>query len=256
MVVLSRNSIKKYALNGMVIPFDQALLGGSSLDIRVGYTMDVLVSRGKFKRVDLKLFSKENPFAIMPETKVLVATLETFTIPGNVCGQIFLKSSRAREFWNHMHATFIDAGLTNATLTLELKNENNVPLFIYPGLRIGQVKFEFQDEDSGDYYRKHGSYNNKQEVTQSVRSHEVMNPGEEEPEIFQQPTAISNSIPQDEGMNVSIPKETDRAISIPFDISPVKPGQVDLRQLFTDRTRYLIERGEIRVESPDNNQKE
>ncbi len=65
-------------------------------------------------------------------------TLEWVKMPYNLCGLISAKSSEARdglqvETANLIHPRF------SGTITLELKNNGEVPLTLYPGLQIAQL---------------------------------------------------------------------------------------------------------------------
>ena len=80
---------------------DVSLINPASIDLRVGWTLKTIE---KFPiSIDFHdgYFSKTNPYQLPPGSNMLVATMETVTIPNGYVGMIFLKSSRAREGYNH-----------------------------------------------------------------------------------------------------------------------------------------------------------
>jgi dCTP deaminase len=71
-----------------------------------------------------------------------------------------LKSSRAREGYNHALSAWIDPGYCNSKLTLELVNvRRHYDLPLYPGLKIGQIVFMRMSEVPVNSYSKTGRYN-------------------------------------------------------------------------------------------------
>ena len=151
----------------MVSPFDpmavkpDTLLNPASLDIRVGNHADLLTNDG-WKEIDLSFYTKENPFTILPypADRILVSSLETFNIPNCLTCTFKLKSSRGREFYEHLHAGFADPGWYGSKLTMELVNFNTEPLPLYPGLKIGQFAFTLTFGLPDFDYSKTGRYNN------------------------------------------------------------------------------------------------
>jgi len=126
----------------IIQPFDPKLLNPSSIDIRVGTTIAVeMVNRKEMVEDNIDIFTEGSPLWIRPNQFVLVSTLEKFTIPNDLCMELRLKSSRAREGWNHFLAFWFDPGWSGVG-TMELKNERELrDLPLYPGLRMGQVIF-------------------------------------------------------------------------------------------------------------------
>lgn len=90
---------------------------------------------------DLGLIGDE-VYWMRPGEFVLVSMLETIHVPDDCTMSFYLKSSRAREGYEHSNAGWIDPGW-KGVLTMEIKNNlgwHNLP--IYSGLRIGQMKVE------------------------------------------------------------------------------------------------------------------
>jgi dCTP deaminase len=80
-------------------------------------------------------------FILHPGEFVLGSTYERVALPDDLVGRIEGKSSLGRlGLLIHSTAGFIDAGFSGY-LTLELSNVANLPITLYPGMKIGQVSF-------------------------------------------------------------------------------------------------------------------
>ncbi len=125
----------------MVEPFDSSLVNPASLDIRIGETAKL--RHLDFGYLDLYLSgcSEDYPEFMQPGDRLLVASLETINLPNFICAQFRLKSSRGREWYEHMEAGYCDPGWHGSKLTMEIINMDLAPLPIYPGLRMGQLVF-------------------------------------------------------------------------------------------------------------------
>lgn len=141
---------------------DKELLNPASIDIRIGDTLLIEVYNPslplwfnrllrpisfllpknvlpKFHNVNLKKYSKKNSFYIYPGECVLVASQENLLVPDDLVMDIRLKSSRARELYNHSLAFWFDPGWMGIG-TLELQNIGSYcKLPLYPGMKIGQI---------------------------------------------------------------------------------------------------------------------
>jgi dCTP deaminase len=81
----------------------------------------------------------ENGYILMkPGDVILAVTREYVTMPPNISGQLFTKSTLGRMFINHMMAGLVDAGF-EGRLTLELKNEGVHTIRIPVGARVVQM---------------------------------------------------------------------------------------------------------------------
>ena len=158
---------------GMVTPYDPSLLNPASLDIRLGDTAKLRQS-GDWLTVHLGRFSESAPFVLQPNDRLLVASLEEFSLPPFVCAQFFLKSSRAREFLEHLHAGFCDPGWHGSKLTMELVNMDTVPKSLYPGMRIGQMIFSLTMGIPVKDYSKTGRYNGDKFVSGSKDNGQII----------------------------------------------------------------------------------
>lgn len=166
-MILCDRQIKKLCLEEkMLTPFEEELLNPASIDIRVGNHIQLLTKEG-FQEFELTEYNQENPYRLFPGDRVLVSSLETFNMPKDVCGEFKLKSSRGREFYQHLLAGFIDPEFHNSTLTMEVINQSYIKLPIYPGFRIGQIIFYQLSEIPETSYREKGRYNGDKKATQS-----------------------------------------------------------------------------------------
>ena len=70
---------------------------------------------------------------------MLGSTLEVCTLPDDLAGRLEGKSSLGRlGLLTHSTAGFIDPGFTGH-ITLELSNVANLPITLWPGMKIGQL---------------------------------------------------------------------------------------------------------------------
>lgn len=126
----------------------------SSMDFRLGKHFKVYKKNNIPMLDPLKMQSFDNltklytieepdqPFVIHPGDFVLGVTLEKIKIPNDLVARAEGRSSLGRlGIIIHSTAGFIDAGF-EGTITLEITNINNVPVALYPGMRIGQFAFE------------------------------------------------------------------------------------------------------------------
>ena len=74
-----------------------------------------------------------------PGEFVLGSTLEVCTLPDDLAGRLEGKSSLGRlGLLTHSTAGFIDPGFSGH-ITLELSNVANLPITLWPGMKIGQL---------------------------------------------------------------------------------------------------------------------
>jgi dCTP deaminase len=80
-------------------------------------------------------------FILHPGEFVLGSTLERVALGTDIVARLEGKSSLGRlGLLIHSTAGFVDAGW-DGHLTLELSNVANLPIAIYPGMKIGQISF-------------------------------------------------------------------------------------------------------------------
>jgi dCTP deaminase len=161
-MILSDRRLLQLCEEGLLTPWDPALINPASIDVRLGGHVLIEERFGDgFELTSLENSSQERPFLLRPGEFILAQTLEEFNVPDNIAIQFALKSSRAREGLQHMLAGFIDPGFHKSTLTLELKNvRSNYWVPIWPGMRIGQLIVTELNETPMRSYRETGRYNN------------------------------------------------------------------------------------------------
>jgi dCTP deaminase len=82
-----------------------------------------------------------DPFILHPGEFVLGSTLERVRLPDDLVARLEGKSSLGRlGLLIHSTAGYVDPGW-DGFLTLELSNVANLPITIYPGMKIGQLSF-------------------------------------------------------------------------------------------------------------------
>ncbi len=83
----------------------------------------------------------EATFMLHPGEFVLGSTSERIGLPNDLVARLEGKSSLGRlGLLIHSTAGFVDAGW-DGHLTLELSNVANLPITLYPGMKIGQISF-------------------------------------------------------------------------------------------------------------------
>lgn len=169
-MILSDTEIQDLiATQGMVQDHDPELINPASLDLRLG-NLIMLESVQNHQMIPLEIsrYTPEHPYQLVPGQFVLAQTIETFNMPEDVAGLFFLKSSRAREGYENLHAGYADPGWHGSTLTLELKNARQLQsLPIWPGLKIGQMVFFRMSQRPAISYAITGNYNNDRLATAS-----------------------------------------------------------------------------------------
>ncbi|MBA2416736.1 MAG: dCTP deaminase, partial [Geodermatophilaceae bacterium] len=81
----------------------------------------------------------DEAFVLHPGEFVLGSTLEIVSLPDDLAGRLEGKSSLGRlGLLTHSTAGFIDPGFSGH-ITLELSNVANLPIMLWPGMKIGQL---------------------------------------------------------------------------------------------------------------------
>ena len=129
-------------------PFDETLLQPSSVDLRLdrqfrtfnnhAYThIDPATQQDDLTRMVEP--SPDEAFVLHPGEFVLGSTFEVITLPDDVAGRLEGKSSLGRlGLLTHSTAGFIDPGFSGH-VTLELSNMANLPIRLWPGMKVGQL---------------------------------------------------------------------------------------------------------------------
>jgi dCTP deaminase len=131
-----------------VEPFAESMIQPSSVDVRLDKYFRVFENH-KYEVIDPALEQPEltreiiaedgEAFILHPGEFVLASTYEVITLPDDIAGRLEGKSSLGRlGLLTHSTAGFIDPGFSGH-ITLELSNVANLPVKLYPGMKIGQL---------------------------------------------------------------------------------------------------------------------
>lgn len=168
--IIKRIQSRELAVTPLLSPTQ---IGTSSIDLRMGNVALMARARGS-SHVDPALVKSEQkqsayvaemrrqqkherfelPFGaellLHPGSLALVPTLEWVRVPPNLMGEVTARSTWAREGLSIATATMIEPGY-EGIVTLELANLGQIPIALYPGLKIAQIAFS---EVSGPATRK------------------------------------------------------------------------------------------------------
>jgi dCTP deaminase len=151
-VILSDRTIREQLQAGRIVidPLDADNIQPSSVDLRLdryfrvfrNHTMRVIdVKEDQEELTELVEISDEDGFILHPGEFVLGSTAERVALPDDLVARLEGKSSLGRlGLLIHSTAGFVDAGW-DGYLTLELSNVANLPITLYPGMKIGQISF-------------------------------------------------------------------------------------------------------------------
>jgi dCTP deaminase len=149
-VLLSDRDIKEQvsAKRVGIEPFDPGMVQPSSVDVRLDRFFRVFENH-KYSEIDPSIEQPEltrelevaadEHFILHPGEFVLASTYEVITLPDDIAGRLEGKSSLGRlGLLTHSTAGFIDPGFSGH-ITLELSNVANLPVKLFPGMKIGQL---------------------------------------------------------------------------------------------------------------------
>jgi dCTP deaminase len=151
-VILSDRTILEEIEAGRIViePFDERAVQPSSVDLRVDHYFRVF-RNDTTPFIDPKVPQEDltelvevpdgRAFILHPGEFVLGSTRELVALPVDLVARLEGKSSLGRMgLLIHSTAGFVDSGFSGH-LTLELSNVANLPIAIYPGMKIGQISF-------------------------------------------------------------------------------------------------------------------
>jgi len=149
-VLLSDRDIRAEIAAGRVgcEPFTESMIQPSSVDVRLDKFFRVFENH-KYSVIDPSMeqpdltreviAAGDEPFILHPGEFVLASTYEVITLPDDIAGRLEGKSSLGRlGLLTHSTAGFIDPGFSGH-ITLELSNVANLPVKLFPGMKIGQL---------------------------------------------------------------------------------------------------------------------
>ncbi|MGB9726700.1 MAG: dCTP deaminase [Minisyncoccia bacterium] len=166
-MILSDKDIKKVIKEGKLI-FKPALskdqIGPASIDLKLGpifkyfnitkqYLLDIKKGLPVDHFVITKRLKKEEPFILHPNNFVLASTKEYVIVPDDIVLRVEGKSTLARMGILVHTAGFVDPGF-EGTLTLEISNQSNLPVTLYPDMYICQVAVEYLSSPAEVPYNK------------------------------------------------------------------------------------------------------
>lgn len=149
-MLLSDRDIKSEIASGRVgvDPFQVEMVQPSSVDVRLDRFFRVFENH-KYSEIDPSTeqsdltreveVGADEHFILHPGEFVLASTYEVITLPNDIAGRLEGKSSLGRlGLLTHSTAGFIDPGFSGH-ITLELSNVANLPVKLFPGMKIGQL---------------------------------------------------------------------------------------------------------------------
>ena len=149
-MLLSDRDLKKALADGRLglSPYDEAMVQPSSIDVRLDRYFRVFANH-RYTHIDPAAQQDDlteqiepdgdEPFILHPGEFVLGSTLEVITLGDDLASRLEGKSSLGRlGLLTHSTAGFIDPGFSGH-VTLELSNVANLPIKLYPGMKIGQI---------------------------------------------------------------------------------------------------------------------
>ncbi|MDQ6687012.1 MAG: dCTP deaminase [Actinomycetota bacterium] len=131
-------------------PLDRGMVQPSSVDVRLDRFFRVFENH-RYGHIDPAEDQSDltrevepqgdEPFILHPGEFVLGSTYEVVTLPDDIAARLEGKSSLGRlGLLTHSTAGFIDPGFSGH-VTLELANVANLPIKLWPGMKIGQLCF-------------------------------------------------------------------------------------------------------------------
>ena len=150
-------------------PLEMNLLQPSSFDVRLDRFFR-LFDNHKYAYIDpaedqsdlthLVEVDPKEAFILHPGEFVLGSTYEFVTLPDNIAARLEGKSSLGRlGLLTHSTAGFVDPGF-KGHVTLELANVSNLPIKLWPGMKVGQLCF-FQLSSPSETPYGSEKYNNR-----------------------------------------------------------------------------------------------
>lgn len=119
-------------LHELILEPDHSLVNPASVDIRIGR----YVKREWGQQWDL---AQDGPYRLGPGEFLLASTYEHLLVPRDLAVELKLKSSRAREGFNHSLAFWFDPGWSGIG-TMEISNLNRAKTLVLEyGMRFAQI---------------------------------------------------------------------------------------------------------------------
>lgn len=180
-MILSDRDIEKL-IKAKELVFEPQLtadqIGPASIDLKLGATFKYFniskqylldIKKGLPNDKDFiitKQLKNNEPFILHPTSFVLAATKEYVRVPNNIILRVEGKSTLARMGILVHTAGFVDPGF-EGTITLEISNQSNLPIALYPEMYICQIAVEYLSSPAKVPYnkRKKSLYSKQKEPT-------------------------------------------------------------------------------------------
>ncbi|MCS4542035.1 MAG: dCTP deaminase [Euryarchaeota archaeon] len=153
------DAIKKGLIK--IEPFDgEKQLQPASIDLKLGYRIrfykTLSIPYIDVKNANMEDYTEElavqDGFILHPNQTILASTLEWIELSPYIAGKIDGRSSVGRLQVRVQNAGWIDPAF-RGNITLELKNDGLVPVKLYPGMRICQLRLWQSDKPCERPYR-------------------------------------------------------------------------------------------------------
>ena len=180
-MILSDRDIKKTIEEGKLVfkpKLDADQIGPASIDLKLSpifkifqtekqSLLDIRKGLPKEFMKTYKMKDKNDYFVIHPKDFILASTIEYIKVPDNMMVRVEGKSSLARMGLLVHTAGFVDPGF-EGTLTLEISNQSNLAVTLYPEMYICQIAVQYLSSASEVPYnkRKKSLYMKQKEPTE------------------------------------------------------------------------------------------
>ena len=144
----------------IIEPFDKKFIQPAAYDLRL-HTNFRIFKNSNISHIDVKKpfdvtefvqIKNDGNFVIHPREFILASTLESISLPNNIVGVLEGRSSLGRiGLIVHATAAFVGPGFSGH-LTLEMSNISNLPIKLYPGMRIAQLGFITMTSEAKSVY--------------------------------------------------------------------------------------------------------
>ena|SRR3989344_1913268 len=165
-MILSDRDIKKIIKGGRLVfkpKLNANQIGPASIDLKLSPIFKVFhpernslldikkeLPKDFYKTYKLK---DEESFVLHPNNFVLASTVEYIKMPADLVVRVEGKSSLARMGILVHSAGFVDPGF-EGTLTLEISNQSNIAVALYPNMHICQIAVEYLSSPAEVPYNK------------------------------------------------------------------------------------------------------
>lgn len=169
------DQIRLLMLNGIIRiePLDQRCIRPGSVCLRLGSVYLIPTTRGAvdiaseytYPKFESRDGSAECPICVPANSFILGHTLERISLPRSHAAWISNLSGLARLGIGVALSNFVNPGFGEkcpATLTLEITNSLNVPVYLRPGMRICHLLFfRLEGESNESYDSQVGTYSSQ-----------------------------------------------------------------------------------------------